>query len=588
MFSIDDPAESQHPSPLLSSITQSAPALPWEVIETAIDLCSGDNATLCALALTCSQLHPRSLLVLFTNVDIHSQKQLKQLYDAVQAKPHLQPVVKSLSFSWDDVSPFPLLSILPGLRDVTFKRISSVIRDDSQLPLLTIRDASFQTETIFLRFLSAFPNIENFTCERLSSQSHTPLGDLHLPCRPKLRALNNALLTYPAHRALLTVPGGPVLNVRSTISWSDEIRRLFRPFGEKWAMAEDVRSSCKPGHDSGITALVISSDGRWVATASEDSIIILWDARETCISQEWFAHNGEVWDLAFSPDGRRLASAGDDGTVAIWDISGSSRQVATLEGHPASVIDCTWSSDGRYIASQDTDSLVRLWDGQTFQPLPLDGANKTTYVKPLFSPDSQWLLFHERRGCGVWNVVSRTYLALRLQLEGKNKYPITAAFNPSSTNVAVGYDNGIIRVWDLANSGEPLLLQAYEPLWVRDVAFSPGGQLLLSASDDKTIKVWDARTGGLVQSLEGHEDQVRTACFSPCGKYIASASDDSTVRVWRTSDGSCLATLSDHGSWVEYVAFTPDGTMLWSAVHNGTVLGRRLKDIIPDDTRIVD
>ncbi|TBU36686.1 hypothetical protein BD309DRAFT_877890 [Dichomitus squalens] len=205
MFSIDDPAESQHPSPLLSSITQSAPALPWEVIETAIDLCSGDNATLCALALTCSQLHPRSLLVLFTNVDIHSQKQLKQLYDAVQAKPHLQPVVKSLSFSWDDVSPFPLLSILPGLRDVTFKRISSVIRDDSQLPLstppcgrqsftglrsLTIRDASFQTETIFLRFLSAFPNIENFTCERLSSQSHTPLGDLHLPCRPKLRALN--------------------------------------------------------------------------------------------------------------------------------------------------------------------------------------------------------------------------------------------------------------------------------------------------------------------------------------------------------------------------------------------------------------
>ncbi|TBU23028.1 hypothetical protein BD311DRAFT_596908, partial [Dichomitus squalens] len=165
-----DPADSPHSSPSASSTPQS-PVLPWEVIERAIDLCAGDKATLCALALTCSHLHPRSLFVLFTNVDIQSQDQLMKFHDAVQAAPHLQSVVQSLSFPWDNFSPFSLLSILPGLRHVTFDGISSVNTDDRQLsqltPLggrqfaaglrsLTIRRASFPMPIAFLNFISTF------------------------------------------------------------------------------------------------------------------------------------------------------------------------------------------------------------------------------------------------------------------------------------------------------------------------------------------------------------------------------------------------------------------------------------------------
>ncbi|EJF57421.1 hypothetical protein DICSQDRAFT_173977 [Dichomitus squalens LYAD-421 SS1] len=163
---VDDLVNSLHPSPS----TVQSPALPWEVIERAINLCAGDNATLRTIALTCSQLHPRSLFVLFTNVDIQSKEKLIQFYDAVQARSHLQPVVRSLSFPWGDF-PSPLLSILPSLRRVTFDRISMLIEDNNQLPQstlspggqfatslrsLTIRPASFQMEAIFLRFLSAF------------------------------------------------------------------------------------------------------------------------------------------------------------------------------------------------------------------------------------------------------------------------------------------------------------------------------------------------------------------------------------------------------------------------------------------------
>ncbi|TBU52188.1 hypothetical protein BD310DRAFT_832768, partial [Dichomitus squalens] len=228
--SMDDFANSWHPTPSVSPAAQSL-ALPWEVIERVVDLCSGDKVALRAFALTCSQLQPRSLFVLFSNVDIQSAKQLIQFYDAVQAQPHLQPVVRSLSLPWTEVSPFPLLSILPCLHHVTFNGLSFVIGIDIQLPQSTllcggqclsglrsliIHGARFQTRTAFLHFLLALPYVEHLTCERLSLYADTPLGEGDLSCRLPLRTLN-------------------------TISWSNEINGCFRPLSKKWAMAEDAR-----------------------------------------------------------------------------------------------------------------------------------------------------------------------------------------------------------------------------------------------------------------------------------------------------------------------------------------------------------
>ena len=104
--------------------------------------------------------------------------------------------------------------------------------------------------------------------------------------------------------------------------------------------------------------------------------------------------------------------------------------------------------------------------------------------------------------------------------------------------------------------------------------------LVLSASHDGSVKVWNASTGVMISLLERHSNRVMAACFSPCGSYIASASSDETVRLWRTSDGSCLATFTEHRSWVEYVAFSADGETLWSGAENGTVFMRQLHEII--------
>jgi WD40 repeat protein len=67
---------------------------------------------------------------------------------------------------------------------------------------------------------------------------------------------------------------------------------------------------------------------------------------------------------------------------------------------------------------------------------------------------------------------------------------------------------------------------------VVSAAFSPDGGAIVSASLDKTVKIWDARTGRLLHTLEGHKNPVRSAAFSPDGGAIVSASDDNTVKIW--------------------------------------------------------
>ncbi len=107
---------------------------------------------------------------------------------------------------------------------------------------------------------------------------------------------------------------------------------------------------------------------------------------------------------------------------------------------------------------------------------------------------------------------------------------------------------------------------------VTAVAFSPDGKQLASASDDHTIRLWDAATGASQRSLEGHSEEVTAVAFSPDGKQLASASYYHTVRLWDAATGaSQRTTLEDHSEEVTAVAFSPSGTQLASASFDHTV-----------------
>ncbi|WP_437553965.1 TIR domain-containing protein [Sorangium sp. So ce367] len=102
-------------------------------------------------------------------------------------------------------------------------------------------------------------------------------------------------------------------------------------------------------------------------------------------------------------------------------------------------------------------------------------------------------------------------------------------------------------------------------------ALSPDGQRIVSASGDKTLKVWDLATGQLLSTLEGHSAQVTACALSPDGQRIVSASYDRTLKVWDLATGELLFTLEGHSGWVNACALSPDGQRIVSASADSTL-----------------
>jgi WD40 repeat protein len=105
------------------------------------------------------------------------------------------------------------------------------------------------------------------------------------------------------------------------------------------------------------------------------------------------------------------------------------------------------------------------------------------------------------------------------------------------------------------------------------VAFSPDGQHIISGSEDKTIRMWNAMTGEtVVGPFTGHTCSVTSVAFSPDGRLIVSGSDDQTTRVWNTTTGETVAgPFTGHTDLVNSVAFSPDGQHIASASFDRTI-----------------
>jgi WD40 repeat protein len=127
-----------------------------------------------------------------------------------------------------------------------------------------------------------------------------------------------------------------------------------------------------------------------------------------------------------------------------------------------------------------------------------------------------------------------------------------------------------VRLWDAATGTLQQTLKGHSKS-LHSVAFSHDSKLLASASYDMTVRLWDAATGTLQQTLEGHSNWVQSVAFSHDSKVLASASEDMTVRLWDAATGTLQQTLEGHSNSVQSVAFSHDSKLLASASEDMTV-----------------
>ena len=144
------------------------------------------------------------------------------------------------------------------------------------------------------------------------------------------------------------------------------------------------------------------------------------------------------------------------------------------------------------------------------------------------------------------------------------------AFSPDETRMAILQDKSI-RSRNI-QTGEEVSLSGHTGS-VTFVSFSPDGKRIVSASWDKTIRIWNAGTGEMVLGpLEGHTSAVYSALFSPDGRRIVSASGDDTIRIWNADTGEMLlGPLEGHTNDVNSAVFSPDGRLIVSASLDDTI-----------------
>lgn len=125
---------------------------------------------------------------------------------------------------------------------------------------------------------------------------------------------------------------------------------------------------------------------------------------------------------------------------------------------------------------------------------------------------------------------------------------------------------GTIRRWGI-HSGEVVNPESVHSSWVRALAFSPNGEIMVSGSNDKTIRMW---WGSRQRTIEGHTGSVHALVFSPNGQILASGSEDRTIILWDTN-GRRLSTILAHDLPVNALAFNPQGNVLASASADASI-----------------
>ncbi|BAZ16758.1 WD-40 repeat protein [Calothrix sp. NIES-4071] len=199
--------------------------------------------------------------------------------------------------------------------------------------------------------------------------------------------------------------------------------------------------------------------------------------------------------------------------------------------------------------------LLAMQTGQGLKTLVKSKQSLVDYpaYSPVFSLQKILLDIHEKN-----------------RIEGHTDWVRSIVYSPDGNTIASASNDKTIKLWNGATGKLISTLVGHQDA-VISVVYSPDGNTIASASVDKTIKLWDVATGKIISTLTGHTDQVNSVVTSPDSKTLASASNDNTIKLWNVNTSKEIGTLTGHKLWVSSVVYSPDGKTLASASGDNTI-----------------
>ena len=304
-----------------------------------------------------------------------------------------------------------------------------------------------------------------------------------------------------------------------------------------------------PGHRTDVRCVALSSDDRMLATASQGSLKI-WNAKtQTCLRT---LDCGHALSLAFLPGDKIVVVGTREGTLEVFDIAASTL-LDTITAHERDIWSLQVSPDGKSLVTGSADKSAKFWQFKVVQEEVLGTTRKTSkltlvhtrtlkvsddILSVCFSPDERLLAVSTLDS--TVKVFFVDSLKLFLTLYG-HKLPVLAMdISYDSKLIVTSSADKNVRVWGLDFGDCHKAFFAHNDS-ILSVKFIPNnnegnGHHFFSASKDRVIKYYDADKFEQIQKLDGHKGEIWALAVAHSGEFLVSASHDKSIRIWNQTD----------------------------------------------------
>jgi WD40 repeat protein len=330
-----------------------------------------------------------------------------------------------------------------------------------------------------------------------------------------------------------------------------------------WNIENEGKYITLNGHSDIINSAQFSSDGKFIVTSSDDNIAMVWE-KETgklLLSLEGMAEYINAAD--FSPDGKKFVIASNDNMAKIWD-SETGELLKTLCGHASWVKNATYSPDGKYIFTVSIDKCLKSWSSETGLLLfSLNNVNSQGKSIQFSNDGKNFITFFNDTILQIREVITGRILN---QLLGHRIKVNSVKYSNNDSFISTTSFN-TVKVWD-ASSGKLLNNIVFDSIEVFTSIFGVDTERLLIVTDDGS-QLLNWRSGKLIYELESHIKWFNTVDFSPDGNKIATPSWDGSVKIWDAKTGIIKDTLLGDTWSIRLCRFNPDGKKLMTSSYDG-------------------